>query len=157
MLPLNASFEAPVNQTSITQRLFRVMDVRQGVLERNSLKMAYLYNELAALRAAATPQAVLGGVTVPVELPLEPGAAAQTRAMSRDNCPVSVFAICPQQPLSIDTSEFWKPTEASEAFHLMYSVTKTELDERFEELSNPNWLMMTLVAPQGGRTVVDDF
>jgi predicted acylesterase/phospholipase RssA len=157
MLPLNASFEAPVNQTSIMQRLFRVMDVRQGVLERNSLKMAYLYNELAALRAAATPQAVLGGVTVPVELPLEPGASAQTRAMSRDNCPVSVFAICPQQPLSIDTSEFWKPTEASEAFHLMYSVTKTELDERFEELTDPNWLMMTLVAPQGARTVVDDF
>jgi predicted acylesterase/phospholipase RssA len=157
MLPLNASFEAPVNQTSITQRLFRVMDVRQGVLERNSLKMAYLYNELAALRAAATPAAVLGGVTVPVELPVEPGASAETRAMSRDNLPVSVFAICPEQPLSIDTSEFWKPDEAAGAFALMYKVTKTELDERFEALTDPNWLMMTLVGPQGGRNVLDDF
>jgi predicted acylesterase/phospholipase RssA len=158
MLPLNASFEAPVNRRSISHRLFRVMDVRQGVLERNSLKMAYLYNELAALRAAAAPAAVLGGVTVPVDLPgVEPGASAEARAMSRDHTPVSMFAICPQQPLSIDTSEFWKPDEAAEAFALMYKVTKTELDERFEELTNPNWLMMTLVSPQGGRSVLDEF
>jgi len=27
-----------------------VLDVRQGVLERNAFKMAYLYNELAGLR-----------------------------------------------------------------------------------------------------------
>jgi Beta-L-arabinofuranosidase, GH127 len=38
------------NQRSIIKRLWRVMDVRQGVLERNSFKMLYLYNELAALR-----------------------------------------------------------------------------------------------------------
>jgi len=157
MLPLNASFEAPVNRRSITHRLFRVMDVRQGVLERNSLKMAYLYNELAALRAAAAPAAVIGGVTVDVAGAIEPGSSAEARAMCRDHTPVSVFAICPQQPLSIDTSEFWKPDEAAEAFALMYKVTKTELDERFEQLTNPNWLMMTLVAPQGGRTVLDDF
>src|SRR5262245_7736713 len=119
MLPLNASFEAPVNHRSIMNRLFRVMDVRQGVLERNSLKMAYLYNELAALRAAATPAAVLGGATVPVDVAVEPGASAEMRAMGRDHIPVSVFAICPQQPLSIDTSEFWKPDEAAEAFALV--------------------------------------
>jgi len=158
ILALNASFDEPVDRHSIVHRLFRVMDVRQGVLERNSMKMAYLYNELAALRAAAEPAAVLGGIMVPIELP--PGgdaASAQNRAMTRTHEPVSVFAICPEQPLSIDTSEFWKPTEAAEAFQLMYKTTKTALDEDFETLSNPNWLMMTLVAPQGGRTVIDDF
>jgi NTE family protein len=158
ILPLNASFEAPVNQSSIVHRLFRVMDVRQGVLERNSMKMTYLYNELAALRAAAEPAAVVGGVTVPIELPPDDAApSAQTRAMTRKHEPVSVFAICPQQPLSINTSEFWKPAEAAEAFQLMYKTTRTALDENFEQLTDPNWIMMTLVAPQGGRTVIDEF
>jgi NTE family protein len=50
ILPLNASFEHEVDLRSVVKRLFRVMDVRQGVLERNSFKMIYLYNELAALR-----------------------------------------------------------------------------------------------------------
>ncbi len=46
------------------------MDVRQGVLERNSFKMVYLYNELAALRdqaakyqdMAETYQSALGAI-----------------------------------------------------------------------------------------------
>ncbi len=53
ILPLNASFEQKPETHSIIKRLFRVMDVRQGVLERNSFKMVYLYNELAALRRRA--------------------------------------------------------------------------------------------------------
>jgi len=53
ILPLNASFEQKPDPHSILKRLFRVMDVRQGVLERNSLKMVYLYNELSALRRRA--------------------------------------------------------------------------------------------------------
>lgn len=53
VLPLNANFEQDINMRSVVQRLFRVMDVRQGVLERNSFKMTYLYNELAGLRARA--------------------------------------------------------------------------------------------------------
>jgi len=52
ILPLNATFAQAVNQTSIVHRMYRVMDVRQGVLERNAFKLIYLYNELAALRAA---------------------------------------------------------------------------------------------------------
>ena len=50
ILPLNASFEERPNLNSIVKRLFRVIDVRQGVLERNAFKMIYLYNELAGLR-----------------------------------------------------------------------------------------------------------
>jgi predicted acylesterase/phospholipase RssA len=53
ILPLNASFAQKPDQRSIVKRLFRVLDVRQGVLERNSFKMVYLYNELAALRDQA--------------------------------------------------------------------------------------------------------
>ena len=53
ILPLNASIAQKPDQHSIVKRLFRVMDVRQGVLERNSFKMVYLYNELAALRDQA--------------------------------------------------------------------------------------------------------
>jgi len=39
----------------------------------------------------------------------------------------------------------------------MYKTTKIALDEDFEQLSDPKWLMMTLVGPQGGRTVIDEF
>jgi predicted acylesterase/phospholipase RssA len=53
VLPLNATFEEEVNLQSVFKRLSRVMEVRQGVLERNSFKMLYLYNELAGLRRAA--------------------------------------------------------------------------------------------------------
>ena len=66
ILPLNASFEQKPDTRSIVKRLFRVMDVRQGVLERNSLKMVYLYNELSALRRRAENaekyQTVLGDI-----------------------------------------------------------------------------------------------
>lgn len=53
VLPLNASFEQAADLKSVAKRLFRVMDARQGVLERNSFKMVYLYNELAGLRQKA--------------------------------------------------------------------------------------------------------
>ncbi len=152
ILPLNASFAASVDRTSITKRLFRVMDVRQGVLERNALKQAYLYNELAALRGKAEAAGATAG----------PGPSSATpdlqkTALSRKHTPISVFAICPEQPLAIGTSEFWKPQEAGQAFELMYAATKYELGERFKEDTDPNWLRMTLVSPQGERTWVDDF
>jgi predicted acylesterase/phospholipase RssA len=46
VLPLNASFSAGVNQRSILARLSRVIEARQGVIERNAFKLAYLYNDL---------------------------------------------------------------------------------------------------------------
>ncbi|NIR47774.1 hypothetical protein GWO43_04910, partial [candidate division KSB1 bacterium] len=78
VLALNASFQEPINQTSVTRRLYRVMDIRQGVLERDSMKLARLYNEKAKLRQPESPELV------------------------------SVFAICPNQPLAVGTAEFWK-------------------------------------------------
>ncbi len=53
--------------------------------------------------------------------------------------------------------EFWKTKEAGEAFDLMYAETKYELEEKFEEATNPNWLRMAVVQPQGGRVYVDEF
>jgi predicted acylesterase/phospholipase RssA len=51
ILPLNATFSRDVNHRSLIKRLLRVMDVRQGVLERNSFKMVYLYT--SSLRSVA--------------------------------------------------------------------------------------------------------
>jgi predicted acylesterase/phospholipase RssA len=150
ILPLNASFAEPVNRTSISKRLFRVMDVRQGVLERNSLKLAYLYNELAAARnmlASRSVTAVEGAGDATLE----------HRVVARESKPVSVFAICPDQPLVIGTAELWKSREAGDAFELMYAATKFELIQNFEQLTDPNWIRMVLVRPQGDRVYVDNF
>ncbi len=38
--------------------------------------------------------------------------------------PISVFAVCPHSQLIINTIEFWKASQAEEAFDLMYRVTK---------------------------------
>jgi NTE family protein len=46
VLPLNANFEAEPNLRSIIKRLVRVMNIRQGVLERNSFKKMYYHNRL---------------------------------------------------------------------------------------------------------------
>jgi predicted acylesterase/phospholipase RssA len=150
ILPLNASFAEPVNHTSVTKRLFRVMDVRQGVLERNSLKLTYLYNELAVARnrmASAPVRSQQWGAS----------AAMEDRVMAREIKPVSVFAICPDQPLVIGTAELWKHREAGEAFELMYAATKLELTQNFEKLVSPDWIRMVLVRPQGERVYVDNF
>jgi hypothetical protein len=141
ILPLNASFAEPVNQTSIAKRLFRVMDVRQGVLERNALKLAYLYNELAGARDAQQAS----------------GREHKVRLLRDSHNRVSVFAICPGHPLAIGTAEFWKAGEAGQAFDLMYAATRYELGEKFEEAARPDWIRMTLVSPLGERTYVDDF
>lgn len=133
VLPLNASFEKAASQTSLFARLFRVMDIRQGVLERNSIKLARLYNEKTALARSARGQE---------------GVASDA---------VSIFSICPDQPLAIGTTEFWKAEQAGEAFELMYAVTKKELRQRFLEATDPEAFEMTLVSPQGGTRRFDEF
>ena len=50
VLPLNASFSAKANHHSMVARLMRVMEARQGVIERNAFKLAYLYNDLHRLK-----------------------------------------------------------------------------------------------------------
>ncbi len=151
VLPLNASFSEDVNRTSVSKRLFRVMDVRQGVLERNAFKMVYLYNELAALKAMA------GGPPASAEVDVGPAHLLQQTATRREHKPISLFAICPEAPLAIGTAEFWKPREAGHAFELMYAATKHELAENFEEDTRPDWIRLVLVDPHGERSWKADF
>jgi len=152
VLPLNASFEEEAARNSVIRRLFRVMDVRQGVLERNSIKLARLYNDQRWLVR---------------ELISRGGASSKKDDMrshwfmkfSRTQIPelASIFAICPEQPLKIGTTEFWKPDEAGEAFDLMYSITKLELQQNFLEATDPNCFRMALVSPRGGRKYLYEF
>jgi NTE family protein len=138
VLPLNASFAEKVSHDSVIKRLFRVMDIRQGVLEHNSIKLARLYNDKIRLKNQISEK--------------------NTTSDDEEKMPLlSVFAICPEQPLAIGTSEFWKPEEAGTAFDLMYSATRTALNDSFLDLSDPNYLRMTLVGPQGQTTILDDF
>lgn len=149
VLPLNASFAEAANRTSVSKRVFRTMDVRGGILERSAFKMVYLYNELASLRARVEKLEGTDAAPNPDEL--------ERTARQRKHQPVSVFSIVPQAPLSIGTSEFWKPTEAGEAFDLMYEATKHELFENFETGTDPSWIRMTRVSPLGERSYFDDF
>lgn len=151
VLPLNASFAEDVNRNSVAKRLFRVMDVRQGVLERNAFKMVYLYNELAALKAMASRSERSADVET------EAAQSLTQTATRREHKPISVFAICPEAPLAIGTAEFWKPREAGDAFDLMYAATKYELAENFEEDTRPDWIRMVLVDPHGQRSWKSDF
>ena len=151
VLPLNASFERTVDQRSLIRRLARVTEIRQGVLERNSFKMIYLYNELASLRERVVAlEGRQSSQPEQVALATEQQDPAlrqiADRALTRTHHVVHVFSICPAPELRIGTTEFWKTKEAGEAFQFMYEVTKNEL-KRFTELANSNQIQMALVSP----------
>ncbi|MBW3660832.1 MAG: patatin-like phospholipase family protein [Gemmatimonadetes bacterium] len=161
VLPLNASFTARADVYRILQRLERVMAIRQGALERKALKDVYLYNELAALREAA------GGSTASAETSTSPSGSAEAmreaaertiteRALARVHRPVQIFAVCPDEPLLIDTIEFWKTEEAGRAFRLMREYTRYEL-EGFDFDEPPGWIRMALIGPQGEVRYLEDF
>jgi NTE family protein len=160
ILPLNASFAQRPDQRSIVKRLFRVIDVRQGVLERNSFKMIYLYNELAALREAvekAKTAATVAAAASPAGSNDE-AEAASDRAMHRKHKPVQVFSICPEPELLINTAEFWKTAESGQAFRLMYRTTKDELQQFFyRDKPTPDWIRMARVSPEGEVSYLMDF
>jgi predicted acylesterase/phospholipase RssA len=185
ILPLNATFAQAVNQTSILLRMYRVMDVRQGVLERNAFKMIYLYNELEALRAALSESDQtlvqmdarlntlgatlrnLGQYADKVKMaknrledakqPENPEVADATgRAVMRKNQPLQVFSVCPGPEFAINTSEFWKTKEAGSAFRLMYEATTAEL-ARFDFRNPPSQVQMAMVNPFGEVSYFMDF
>lgn len=159
ILPLNASFEREVNHKSILRRLARVTEIRQGVLERNSFKMIYLFNELASLRKRIeeleekiAPEAVEGGSNSADPKALSESDIAE-RARNRSHGVVHVFAICPAPELLISTTEFWKTEEAGKAFDFMYRATKSELRNKFDELVNSPKICMALVKPAKKSTL----
>ena len=48
-------------------------------------------------------------------------------------------------------------TVPGEAFDLMYSATRTALNDRFAARTDPAHLVMTLVGPQEETTILDKF
>ena len=157
ILPLNASFVEQVDQYSLTKRVFRVMDIRQGVLERNAFKMIELYNELAGLREKAQEyrQQIerLSGEPQKLGADADHKTKAEHRsaaiALNRKHKVVQVFAICPKPELVINTMEFWKTKEAEHAFQIMYSATRTQLNNHFSDWVHSARVRMALVRPDG--------
>lgn len=121
VLPLNSDFEETPNETSIFARLFRVMDVRQGVLERNGFKMVYLYNEITALRQDT--QALRQQLGLPQTLA---GDSPLATALRRTGKHINIFAVCPERTFvnnTISTQEFWKRKDAATVFRTMDNAT----------------------------------
>jgi predicted acylesterase/phospholipase RssA len=164
VLPLNASFASGVDNRGILRRMQRVLTIRQGALERKALKDVYLYNELAALRGRTGRETGSGSAGAidpdPAGSPSAlHDAASRTlaeRAAGRVHRPVQIFAVCPDEPLAIDTLEFWKTREAGHAFRLMREHTRYEL-ERFDFEAEPNWIRVALVGPSGEVRYLEDF
>ena len=176
VLLLNASFASGAGRRWILRRMQRVLTIRQGALERRALKDVYLYNELAALRGRleaadgstqsarredprlSPSPAALSPSPAGSETAFDEAASRslEERAARRVHRPVQVFAVCPDEPLGIDTLEFWKTREAGRAFRLMREHTRYEL-ERFDFDAEPNWIRVALVGPSGEVRYLEDF
>jgi predicted acylesterase/phospholipase RssA len=168
VLPLNSDFYAEPNFRSIISRFFRVMDVRQGVLERNSLKILYLYNEIAALReyAADLERRLEKFGEKPHEPPIQQVTpspflkACLERALRREHGALRIFAVCPVKAFvqcTLDTQELWKRKQAGIAFDVMYDATRELLDFKFAELMEHEKIQVALVGREGGYMLDDNF
>ena len=176
VLPLNASFEIfDVNTTSIVERLYRVLDMRQGELERRGFRETYLYNQQVALKNVlrACCKVDLGRPSCPreeqiqawidkklkeietekPELVGEKGLNSAEwkvvlRALARELHYTKIFAITPNNPLVIDTAQFWNRDGAREAFDLMYDATRTQL-QRMDFTATQEFITMYKVSRAG--------
>lgn len=150
VLPLNADFEEEPNETSILARLYRVMDVRQGALERAGFKVLYLYNELAALRDASSKLGLKEDDALGSDDPLNV-------ALRRGHRRIDVFAICPARSFvqsTLNTQEFWKAQEAGIAFDVMHDTTATLLNgTHFGKKSN---VIRVALVSRGGNVCWDE-
>jgi NTE family protein len=150
ILPLNSDFEQQPNQKSVLARLLRVMEVRQGVLERAGFKMLYLYNELAALRHR------IDAAAAPVHDQGEHAYAPLTSALRRRNELINVFAICPLKSFveeTINTRELWKRKESGVAFEVMSDATANLLpDFDFQ----PQDSVRVALVSRGGKVTWDE-
>jgi predicted acylesterase/phospholipase RssA len=106
VLPLNATFEARLSNVSILARMARVLDVRQGVLERDSLKDISLYNRL-----------------------IEAERASQRKLKDVHKYTTTTFCICPAPKLAVGTFGFSSlKRHGDECYDLMYEATRDELE-----------------------------
>jgi predicted acylesterase/phospholipase RssA len=137
VLPLNSDFHEIPDQRSVLYRFLRIMDVRQGALERSSLKVLYLYNELAVLRKHV--EAIREKVEAfnpntedaKIELPrIDVSEETLLCSLQRKHDLSKIFAICPHRSFvesMINTHELWKAKEAGAVFKTMQLATKNAL------------------------------
>lgn len=115
VLPLNATFESSPSERSILLRLLRVLNVRQGALERRSMAMIGARNRL--LKAEGKR-------------------------------PMSVFAVCPDQPLAVNTLDFGTAAVPG-CFDTMYETTKRLLETEMPTCLAGGEVRLFLVSPDG--------
>lgn len=150
VFPLNATFEEQVSNVSIAARMARILDVRQGVLERDALKDISLYNRiieaeqdkdrLAKLQRAAPSAAV------------DP---SRGKLVEVHTVPSTTFCICPAPPLKVGTFGFGSlKRHGREAFKLMYDATRREL-AKFDFSPNNREVWMAKVGPDEKVTYED--
>ncbi|HKK28395.1 MAG TPA: patatin-like phospholipase family protein [Gemmatimonadota bacterium] len=132
IFPLHASFEQRHSERSILRRLGRVMEVRQGALERDALRDISLYNELIGL-------------------------GAPSRRADIHVKPVTSFILAPSRELPIGTFDFWKlPGGGSEALACSRAATRAAL-EAFEFDTADRSVRMQVFGPEGRPSETHDF
>lgn len=154
VLPLNADFEEEPNEKSIIARLNRIMDMRQGALERQGFKLLYLYDEIGKLRDEYVKLTGESRTVVEIDR-LPPAERAKAR---RHECP-RVFAVCPQKSFvesTINTRDLWNSAGATIAFREMYKATWRLLCE-FDFKSEQSTVRMALVSRGGMENWIEQF
>lgn len=122
ILPLNANFNTPDKPRSLVSRLSRVIEVRQGVLERGALKLVYLFNKQSALQAAT-----LHPPTGP------PQAESEDPCGEHRSGPIPAFILSPGQPMRIQTTELWRNGRLrNDVFEQMRQATAEALVRFFD-------------------------
>jgi predicted acylesterase/phospholipase RssA len=150
VFPLNATFDQHPPNASILARMARVLDVRQGVLERDSLKDISLYNRIIEGEQAKEKLAK--------ESPVSPSAATDTsngKLTELHSKPSTTFCICPAPPLKVGTFGFWSLKRyGRECFKLMYDATRAEL-AKFDFSTSNQTVRMAKVGPDTKVTYED--
>ncbi|MDP2481480.1 MAG: patatin-like phospholipase family protein [Candidatus Palauibacterales bacterium] len=133
IFPLHASFERAHSERSILRRLGRVLEVRQGALERGALRDVSLYNELIAL-------------------------GAPERSADIHIKPVTSFVLAPSPAMEIGTFDFWKLRRRGEsALRRMREATREAL-QTFSFRPDDRSVRMTVVPPSDSEpAAVRDF
>lgn len=123
VLPLNATFESEPSRSSILARLLRVLNVRQGELERRSMYLLQGRNELRRARG-------------------EPALA--------------VFAVCPDQPLAVNTLDFGT-ADIAPSFDRMYEATRALLRDELPRCLAGEEIRLFCVGPAGREVRTETF
>ncbi len=149
VFPLNATFAGHASHISVIQRMARVLDIRQGVLERNALTDISLYNRIIEGEQAKDKLAKESPPTATTD-------TSKNKVSEVHSQPSTTFCICPAPPLGVGTFGFWSLRGHGRAcFQLMYEATKAELAKFDFSLKNQE-VWMAKVSP-GGQIKYEDF